>query len=322
MVEIKVVALAGGVGGAKMVDGLARILPDHSLTVIVNTGDDFDHFGLRICPDLDTICYTLAGIANPETGWGRKEETWKVLEALVELGGPTWFRIGDRDLATHLERTRRLAEGITLREITQQFCDRWGVSTCVIPMTNAQVSTIVKSVEGDLAFQDYFVKRKCEPRVSGFYFKGGETAEPSPGILQAIREAKIVIICPSNPWVSIDPILAIPGIKTTLMTPLGLQRVFAISPIIAGAAVKGPAAKMYFEMGIEPSAVNVAQHYGSKRNHGLLDGFVFDSLDQDQTDEIANLGLATFKTNTLMKSVDDRIRFAREVMDFATAPLD
>lgn len=313
---MNVVALAGGVGGAKLVDGLSKILPGESLTVIVNTGDDFDHFGLRICPDLDTVCYTLAGIANESTGWGRKAETWNVLKTLKRIGGPTWFKLGDRDLATHLERTRLLHNGFSLSEVTKKLCELWGIAPHVLPVSDDQIPTIVKSNEGELAFQEYFVKRKCKPSVIGFYFAGVESAQPSPGVLQALIDAEIVIICPSNPWVSIDPILAVPGIQGVLLDGDIPKHVIAISPIIAGEAVKGPAAKMYREMGIIPSAANVAKHYGSRDTGGLLSGYIFDSLDFGQDQEISELGLATMVTNTLMRTNKDRVRLAGEVIEF------
>jgi LPPG:FO 2-phospho-L-lactate transferase len=313
---MKVVALAGGVGGAKLVDGLSKNLPGKSLTVIVNTGDDFDHFGLRICPDLDTVCYTLAGLANESTGWGRKDETWNAMESIEDIGGPTWFMLGDRDLATHLERSRLLESGYSLSKVTKKFCESWGISARIIPMSNDQIPTIVQSNEGKLAFQEYFVKRRCEPKVTGFYFAGVESSQPSPGILQSIDDAEIVIICPSNPWVSIDPILSVPGIQEAVIERRGGKQVVAVSPIIAGAAVKGPAAKMYREMGINPSAASVAQHYSSQERGGLLNGFVFDSLDVEQDQEISGLGLATLVTNTIMKTNEDRIRLAEEVLEF------
>jgi LPPG:FO 2-phospho-L-lactate transferase len=204
---LKIVALAGGVGGAKLAHGLAQVLHPEDLTVIVNTGDDFEHYGLYICPDLDTVCYTLAGLANPETGWGRVKESWNVIENASKLGGPDWFRLGDQDLGTHLERTRRLKEGQTLSQITKDFCKAWGVEHVVLPMSDNPVRTIVETEEGDLAFQEYFVYRRCEPRVTGFRFDGVELAELAAGLREAIQSADAVIICPSNPWVSIDPIL-------------------------------------------------------------------------------------------------------------------
>jgi LPPG:FO 2-phospho-L-lactate transferase len=309
---LKIVALAGGVGGAKFAHGLAQILPSEDLTVIVNTGDDFEHYGLYICPDLDTVCYTLAGLANPETGWGRVDETWNVIQNAVRLGGPDWFRLGDRDLGTHLERTRRLNVGHTLSQITQDFCQAWGITQTVLPMSDQSVRTIVETEEGDLAFQEYFVHRRCEPRVTGFRFEGVEQAEPAAGAREAISSADAIVICPSNPWVSIGPILR-------LLSPLewGKEvRVIAISPIIGGQTVKGPAAKMYRELGIEPSAVAVARHYCD-----FITDFVFDTLDKQLESEIRSLKMRTFVTNTLMNSHDDRKRLANDVLSLIRTEL-
>ena len=300
---MKIVALAGGVGGAKFAHGLAQVLPAEDLTVIVNTGDDFEHYGLYICPDLDTVCYTLAGMSNPETGWGRAGETWKVIENAAALGGPFWFRLGDRDLGTHLERTRRLSEGQSLSQVTGDFCQAWGIQQTILPMSDQPVRTIVETEEGDLAFQEYFVHRRCEPQVRGFRFEGIEAAEPAPGVRETIATADAVIICPSNPWVSIDPILRVIQRIT--------KRIVAISPIIGGQTVKGPAAKMYRELGIRPSALAVANHYCD-----VIDGFVFDTLDRQLESEIKNLNMRTLVTNTLMNSHDDRKYLAGEVLSF------
>ena len=307
--KLKIVALAGGVGGAKLAHGLAQILPPDDLTIIVNTGDDFEHYGLYICPDLDTVCYTLAGLANPETGWGRVEETWTAINNASRLGGPGWFNLGDQDLGTHLERTRRLKEGHCLSNITRDFFKAWGVQHTVLPMSDQTVRTIVNTEEGELPFQEYFVHRKCEPRVEGFRFEGANEAEPAPGVREAVQSADAIIICPSNPWVSIDPILQI-------LSPLHLGeesgvRVFAVSPIIAGETVKGPAAKMYRELGIEPSALAVAGHY-----RGLVKGFVIDTIDKNLQGGIMELGMQPVVTNTLMKSHVDRSRLAQELLGF------
>jgi LPPG:FO 2-phospho-L-lactate transferase len=314
---LKVVALAGGVGGAKLVDGLAKTLPSESLTVIVNTGDDFDHLGLRICPDIDTVCYTLAGIANPATGWGQIDESWMVMETLEQLGAPSWFRLGDRDLATHLERSRLLNSGKSLSEVTSHFCEIWNIDPLVIPMSDDHVPTMVDIDQGELTFQDYFVRLSCEPQVTGFRFAGVESANPAPGVLESLSGADIVIICPSNPWVSIDPILAVPGVRETIVTNAVRKQVIAVSPIIADRAVKGPAAKMYQELGYEPSAVSTARHYGDQTHGGLLTGYVYDNLDAGYASDFKELELRTMLTNTLMKTIDDRIRLAKEVTEFA-----
>lgn len=302
---MKIVALAGGVGGAKLAHGLAQILPPEDLTVIVNTGDDFEHYGLYICPDLDTVCYTLAGLANPDTGWGRANETWNAFRNASELGGPDWFRLGDQDLGTHLERTRRLNEGQTLTQIARDFCRAWGIEHTVLPMSDQPVRTIVDTDEGALAFQEYFVHRRCEPPVKGFRFRGIEQAEPVPGACEAIESADAVVICPSNPWVSIDPILRV-------LSPLPQGgKVIAVSPIIGGETVKGPAAKMYRELGIEPSALAVANHY-----RDLATGFVLDRMDEQLEGGILGLNMQTLVTNTLMNSLDKRSRLAKDVLNF------
>lgn len=301
--NLKIVALAGGVGGAKLAHGLAQNLRPQQLTIIVNTGDDFEHYGLYVSPDLDTVCYTLAGLANPETGWGRVNETWNVIQNATKLGGPNWFNLGDQDLGTHLERTRRLKEGQCLSEITRDFCKAWGIGPTILPMTDQQVRTIVITDEGELAFQEYFVHRRCEPRVKGFRFDGLDMAEPAPGACGALDSADAVIICPSNPWVSVDPILRV--------LPKINKPVFAVSPIIGGQTVKGPAAKMYRELGIEPSALAVAEHYREQ-----LSGFVLDNVDKQLQGEIMGLNMKTLVTNTLMKSHEDRSRLAQEILGF------
>ena len=305
--DLKITALAGGVGGAKLVDGLAQVLSPTALSIIVNVGDDFEHLGLKVCPDLDTVCYTLADRANQATGWGLANETWNTLESMTELGGPTWFRLGDRDLGTHLERTRRLRAGGRLSEITQDFCQAWGVEHKVYPVTDADVPTRVYSNEGELAFQDYFVRRQCSPQVRGFSFVGAESARPAPGVLNALQSADWVIICPSNPWVSIDPILAIGGVRDAVMT----NKVLAVSPIIGGRTIKGPAAKMYLELGIVPSAKAVAAHYGK-----LLDAYVMDERFTDIVKEIRASGVSVLVTDTLMMTRADRKRLALKVIEF------
>jgi LPPG:FO 2-phospho-L-lactate transferase len=306
--QLKIVALAGGVGGAKLVHGLAQILPPEDLTVIVNTGDDFEHYGLYISPDLDTVCYTLAGLANPETGWGRVDETWQAFENAKRLGGPDWFNLGDQDLGTHLERTRRMNQGQTLSQITQDFCNAWGVGPTVLPMSDQPVRTIVETDEGELPFQEYFVHRRCEPKVKGFRFEGVEKAVAAPGALEALKASDAVVICPSNPWVSIDPILRVLALTPTPL-PWGEGKIIvAVSPIIGGQTVRGPAAKMFAELGIQPSALAVAEHYRS-----LLSGFVLDEVDAG----LANLiEIPSLTTDTLMNSLTKRAQLARVVLNF------
>jgi LPPG:FO 2-phospho-L-lactate transferase len=304
---MKIVALAGGVGGAKLAHGLAQILPPEDLTVIVNTGDDFEHLGLYISPDLDTVCYTLAGLANPETGWGRVNETWNAIENIERLGGQTWFHVGDQDLATHIERTRRMKAGQSLSQITRDFCKAWRLHHTVIPMSDNPIKTIVDTDEGELPFQEYFVHRRCEPRVKGFRFDGIESAKPAPGVMNAVEKSDAIVICPSNPWVSITPILSVTGIRSAMEA----KNVVAVSPIIGGQTVKGPAAKMYRELGIEPSALAVAKHY-----QNLVTGFVLDEVDAKLESDIQGLNMQTLITKTLMENSDNRRRLAKDVLNF------
>ncbi len=302
------VALAGGVGGAKLVHGLAQILPPEALTILVNTGDDFEHLGLTICPDLDTVCYTLAGLVNPNTGWGRREESWRALENVRRLGGPDWFRLGDQDLGTHLERTRRLREGQPLSTITRDFCRAWGIPYRILPMSDDPVRTIVSTEEyGDLPFQEYFVRYAWQPRVRGFRFQGAETARPVPEAVKALAEADAVIICPSNPWVSIDPILTL----YAPYLPTKGKPIIAVSPIIGGQAIKGPAAKMFLELGLEASARSVAEHY-----RPYLTDFVLDQTDASLADSVAALGIRVHLAQTLMRTEADRRHLAEEVLNF------
>ncbi len=303
---MKVVALAGGVGGAKLADGLARVLAPEDLTVVVNTGDDFEHLGLTVCPDLDTVVYTLAGRANPQTGWGRAGESWNFLAALQELGGPTWFRLGDKDLATHVERTRRLREGESLSAITAQFCRAWGVAVRVLPMSDDPVRTMVHTEEGPLPFQEYFVARRWQPAVKGFTFAGVEQARPAPGVLESLAAAEGIVLCPSNPWVSIDPILAVPGVRAAVAA----KPVVAVSPIVGGHAVRGPAAKMFRELGIQPSPLAVAEHYG-----GLVSQLVIDRADREWASALRERGWGVRVEKTVMRSTGDRARLARRVLE-------
>jgi LPPG:FO 2-phospho-L-lactate transferase len=302
---MNIVALAGGVGGAKLAHGLAQILPPESLTIIVNTGDDFEHLGLRISPDLDTVMYTLAGLANPETGWGLAGESWQMLEALKRLGGPAWFRLGDKDLATHLERTRRLWAGETLTQVTQSFCEALEVHHRVLPMTDDDVRTMVLTDQGELEFQEYFVHRQCQPRVQSFRFAGIETALPSQAVLSALAQADAVIFCPSNPFVSLDPILHLNGVRNLIQR----KGAVAVSPIVGGQAIKGPAAKMLSELQLEVTALSVAKHYAE-----VLRGFVVDNVDAHLSFSHA---LPILITDTIMRNDADRARLAKATLDFA-----
>lgn len=308
----KFIALSGGVGGAKLALGLARVLPVDALNVIVNTGDDFDHLGLRICPDIDTVCYTLGGQANRELGWGRADESWNVLDVLAQLGGETWFRLGDRDLALHLERTRRLADGQSLTQVTSELSRALGCGPAVLPMSNDPVRTIIKTAEGDLAFQHYFVRERCAPEVRGFEFAGTAEACMTAEVIAALNDPALggIVICPSNPFVSIDPVLSIPGMRES-MRASGVP-IIAVSPIIGGEAVKGPTAKMMAELGVPRTASEVAHHY-----HDLIDGFILDAVDASQAQEIEKTGLKVSVVNTLMKSDEDKMALARAAISFA-----
>ncbi len=306
-----VLALSGGVGGAKLALGIAHAMPPEALVVVANTGDDFEHFGLLVCPDIDTVTYTLAGVNNPETGWGRAGESWNAMEALTALGGVTWFRLGDRDLALHLERTRRIAAGETLSGVTADIARRLGIRAAIAPMSDQPVRTIVETPDGPLPFQHYFVREQCRPRVTGFRFEGAEAARPGPAFAAALeRGVSAVVICPSNPFISIDPILAVPGVRK------GLQEcgapVVAVSPIVGGRAIKGPTAKMMTELGLASGAVEVAEHY-----RGLIDGFVLDRSDEASAAAVERLGIAVLVTGTVMRSLDDKTQLAEETLAFA-----
>ena len=304
-----VVALSGGVGGAKLALGLARVLPADELLVVCNTGDDFEHLGLCISPDIDTVMYTLAGVANQEVGWGRGDETWSFMETLATLGGETWFRLGDRDLAVHIERTRRLRSRETLSTITADLCARLGVGPRVVPMSDDPVRTRVLTDSGWIDFQDYFVRQRCEPVVHELAFHGAETARPQPDFLAALTDPqlKAVVICPSNPFISIEPILAVPGVRAALMDCKA--PVIAVSPIIGGRAVKGPTAKMMAEFGTTPSASAVAHRYAS-----LIDGYVVDFADMDQ---VKHIGSRVTLGQTMMTTLADREALARTVLGAA-----
>ena len=304
----KILALAGGVGGAKLALGLAGVLPGDALTVVVNTADDFEHLGLAISPDLDTVMYTLAGVANPETGWGRRDESWTVMEALGALGSETWFRLGDKDLATHIERTRRLRAGEPLSAITRELAARLGVKSAMVPMSDDSVRTVVSTAVGELAFQDWFVRLRCEPIVRSVAFAGADTAKPHRA-LTALDGLRGIVVCPSNPFVSVAPILAVPGVRTALDRAKAPR--VAVTPIVGGQAIKGPAAKMLAELGHDVSALGVARYYKD-----WVDGFVLDAQDADLAREIEALGMKVRVADTMMRNDDDKRRLAAEVLEF------
>ena len=301
-----IVALSGGVGGAKLASGLQDILEPGELVVVSNTGDDFEHLGLHISPDIDSVFYALAELNDEERGWGRAGETWRCMEALGGLGGETWFNLGDKDLALHLERTRRLRNGESLTSVTADICRAADVPTRIIPMCDAPVPTIVHTAAGDLAFQHYFVRERCTPVVTGFTHRGADAAS-LPATLREIGDVEAVIVCPSNPFISIAPILAVPGMRdwlASLKAP-----VVAVSPLIGGQAVKGPTAKMFAELGMNVTNAGLVEHYD-----GLLDGLVIDESDAKDS---GNLTLAVAMTETLMRDANDRQRVAHIALRLA-----
>lgn len=313
MTQSKVLALTGGVGGAKLALGLTDILGADRLEIVVNTADDFQHLGLNICPDIDTLLYTLSGKNNQQLGWGLAGESWAAMDALEQLGGETWFRLGDRDLATHLWRTQALASGAALAQVTCDLAKRMGVEHNIHPMSDDPVSTIVHSDEGDLPFQQYFVRRQCAPAVSGFSFQGLDSASFNPAVSKLISTQAVrgIIICPSNPFVSVDPILKIPGLYESLKES-GVP-VIAVSPIVAGMAIKGPAAKMMGELNMPVTALAVAKHY-AEQYPGLLNHFVIDQSDGTLALQINELGITAATTATVMKTREDKKSLAEFVL--------
>jgi len=316
MPSIKVLALSGGVGGAKLALGLAHELAAGELAVLVNTGDDFTHLGLRICPDLDTVLYTLAGVVNREQGWGRAEETFGFMDEVRRQGGPDWFLLGDRDLVLHVERTGRLAAGERLTQVSAAFAARFGVTARLLPMTDSPVATRLDTDAGPLEFQHYFVRLRAAPQVTGLQYAGAAAARPSEELLALLGAASLeaIVICPSNPYLSIDPMLAVGGMRAALRAA-GVP-IVAISPLIGGRAVKGPTAKIMRELGSEAHSLTIARHYA-----GLIDALVFDARDADTVtgEALHHAGLAWAVTDTLMTSLDDRRRVARVALELAAA---
>ena len=302
--------LSGGVGGAKFADGMAKSVGAENLTVVVNTADDHELYGLHISPDLDSVMYALAGMNNEETGWGLADETWHNFEMLQAYGAAPWFRLGDKDLATHFLRTNMLKAGVNLTEVTRTLALKLGIKARILPMTDARVRTIVDTDEGLLPFQEYFVKRKCEPVVNALIFEGADEAEASLLVVRAIETADTIIIAPSNPYMSIDPILALQGVKDALFN--ASAPIIAVSPIVGGLAVKGPLAKVMAEQGKTPTPVAIAEHYAD-----FINGFVLDEQDRDMLGDIVTLGLGPHVTNTIMNTAEDRANLACEVVNYA-----
>ena len=304
----KIVALCGGVGGAKLALGLERRF-GAGVTVIVNTGDDFEHLGLHISPDVDTVLYTLGGLSDPERGWGRADETWNFVESLGAIGGEVWFKLGDRDLAMHIERSRQLRSGVSLTEFTASMAERLGIAAAVVPMSDDPVSTVVHTNEGALPFQEYFVRRCCEPVLERVEFRNAERARPSPAALSALRDQDLtaIIICPSNPYLSVDPILAVPSMRDAIRE--AAAPVVALSPLIGGTAVKGPTAKILSELKQDCTPLTIARHY-----HDLIDGLIIDQADGYLA---AALPVPVRVIGTLMRTLEDRERVASECVAFA-----
>ena len=305
----RVLALSGGVGGAKLALGLSRVLEPTALDIVVNTGDDFRHLGLAISPDIDTLLYTLAGLADPLRGWGRRDETWQFMGALERLGGETWFALGDADLALHVQRTHRLGCGETLGEVTAAFARQLGIAARIAPMSDDPVRTRVATDEGWLDFQDYFVRRRCAPAVRALAFDGAGGARPSPLLLGLAHEPapRAVVLCPSNPWLSIDPMLALPGVRAAIAACTA--PVVAVSPLVAGRAVKGPTAKLMGELGLPVTHASIAGHYA-----GLIDALIVDAGEPALD---APGAVQVVVAPTLMESLDDRERLARTVLEVA-----
>ena len=302
-----ILAIAGGVGGAKLALGLTRALAPDALTIVINTGDDEIFHGLHVSPDLDTVMYTLAGLSDQDQGWGLAGESFRTLEALTRLGADTWFRLGDIDLATHIRRTDMLRQGRSLSDATQELCASLGVAHSIVPMSDEPVRTVALTDQGELAFQDYFVRRGCEPVITGLRFDGVDDASPSPGFRRALDDCDAIVICPSNPLVSVGPVLAVPGVFNAIEEFTGPR--IAVSPIVAGGALRGPAAKMLAELGEQVSCVGVAHRY-----LGLVDVLVIDRTDARHADEITRLGMRPYVTDTIMRTDEDKDRLAGEMV--------
>jgi LPPG:FO 2-phospho-L-lactate transferase len=307
---MKVCALAGGVGGAKLASGLQDVLPPGELSMVVNTADDFDLWGLHICPDLDTVMYTLAGISNPETGWGIVDESFETLNMLERYGEETWFRLGDRDLATHILRTSRMRSGETLTEVTAGLSAVLGVDSAVLPMSDDPVFTVLETAEGHLEFQEYFVRRRQRDEVLAIELRGIQDARPTERVLAAISGADAIVLCPSNPVVSVGPILALPGMTEALSSSSAPK--VAVSPIVGGRALKGPADRMLASLGHEVSAAGVARMYA-----GLVGGMVIDRTDEEERAGIEALGMRVLVTQSVMRDAEDRARLASETLEFS-----
>ena len=315
MINSPILALSGGVGGAKLVLGLSKILSPKELVIIANTGDDEKFHNLHVSPDIDTVMYTLAGISNTSRGWGLDKETWNTQEMLLTYGIEPWFNLGDRDLGTHIRRTDLLAKNHTLSEVTTDLCKHLGIEQIVAPMSDDPVQTRIKTTHGILSFQEYFVKYQCKPIVEDIQFSGSKLAAPSPTFLNSLNQARALVFCPSNPFLSVDPILSINGVKKGIVEFKGPK--IAISPIVNGKAIKGPAAKLLRELGHEVSSVGVAKYY-----RDLCDIFILDHQDSDNLNAIKDLGIEPQVTNTIMESESDKISLAKFILSLIQSSHD
>jgi LPPG:FO 2-phospho-L-lactate transferase len=305
-----ILALSGGVGGAKLALGLSNVVSPRQLTIVANTGDDFEYLGMHISPDIDSLLYALAGVNNQDTGWGRESESWTFMSELERLGIESWFRLGDRDLAVHLYRTSRLKAGQPLSIVTRDLSRRFGVASNIVPMSDDCISTMVETGAGCLSFQDYFVRHGCQPAVTRIFFENAADSRPSTEFTEALEDPELagIVICPSNPYLSIDPILSVPGVAKAIAG--SNAPVVAVTPIVQGRSVKGPTAKIMEELGFAVSALSVAEHYRS-----LIDGFILDALDEPIAQAVSGLGMDVEVTNTVMQTLDDRNALASRVVE-------
>ena len=308
--DTKIVALCGGIGGSKLALGLNNVLDQKNLSIITNTGDDFLYLGFYICPDIDTVIYTLAGVNNKETGWGREDETWKTLDVLEELGADTWFQLGDKDLALHLFRSKEKRNGELLTTITRKITNKFGLKTNVLPMSNHPVQTFLETEDGEMTFQDYFVRNKCKPKVKNILFKSKKPVATD-AVKRSLMDKNLdgIVFCPSNPYLSIDPILSIDRIRKLIGNKK--KPSIAISPIVGHDSVKGPTSKLMKEMGVEVSSLSIAKHY-----KGLIDGIVIDHEDENEAQKIREMGIEVKLSKIIVETKEEKMRLAKESLEF------
>ena len=308
--DTKIVALCGGIGGSKLALGLNNVLDQKNLSIITNTGDDFLYLGFYICPDIDTVIYTLAGVNNKETGWGREDETWKTLDVLEELGADTWFQLGDKDLGLHLFRSKEKRNGELLTTITRRITNKFRLKTNVLPMSNHPVQTFLETEDGEMSFQDYFVKNKCKPKVKNILFKSKKPVATD-AVKRSLMDKNLdgIVFCPSNPYLSIDPILSINRIRKLIENQKKPR--IAISPIVGHDSVKGPTSKLMKEMGVEVSSLSIAKHY-----KGLIDGIIIDHEDEKEAQKIREMGIEVKLSKIIVETLEEKMRLAKESLEF------